>query len=48
MHMYCKDGLVMEFKEYKSGLYFFDVTEQGNTNLNTETNYNYLPVYSLL
>ena len=43
-----QDGLIMEFKEFKPGLYFFDLTEQkNNTNTTSDINYTYLPSYSL-
>ena len=48
MYMHHKDGLIMELKEYKSCLIFFDVLEQGKTNPSSEINYNYLPLYSFL
>ena len=49
MFVHREDGYVMEFKQYKSGLYYFDVAEQvGNSNHSSNMNYDYLPSFSLV
>ena len=34
--MYREDGLIVEFKDYTSGLYLFDVSEQGKNNTSSD------------
>ena len=48
MYVHRKDGLIIEFNEYKSGLYFYDVADQGKNITSSDINYNYLTSYSLL
>jgi hypothetical protein len=36
IHVYKKDGTIMSFKEYKNGLYFYDVTDPTSRNYSTE------------
>ena len=44
-----EDGMVMEFKQYKFGIYYVDVTEQGKqSNTSSDINYNYYPSFSLI
>ena len=48
MFVHRNDGVTMEFKQYKSGLYYFDVADQGEKyNTISEYNYDYLPFFSL-
>ena len=38
MYVYYEGDLVMEFKDHKSDLYFFNVAKQCNTNLSSDIN----------
>lgn len=49
MFVHLEDRFVMEFKQYKYGLYYFDVAEQGKqSNISSDINYNYLSSFSLI
>ena len=49
MLVHRSDGMIMEFKQYRSGLYYFDVAEQGKqSNISSDINYDYLPSFSLI
>ena len=49
MYVHRKDGLVMEFKQYRTGLYYFDVAEHmKKSNLSKETSYDYSELFSLV
>ena len=59
MFVHREDGYVMEFREFRSGLYYFDVAEHGGsggggysntvTSKNSSNNsYNYFPYLSLV
>ena len=49
MFVHRKDGCIMEFKQFKSGLYYFDVSKHTHTsNFSSDSNYNYLPSFSLV
>jgi len=45
---HCQHGLVMEFKQYKSGMYYFDVTKHIKYNTSSDVIYDYLPSYSFI
>ena len=49
MFVHREDGCVMEFKQYKTGLYYFDVAERGKRpSTSSDINYHYLPSFSLI
>jgi hypothetical protein len=49
MFVHRHDGVIMEFKKYKSGLYYFDLAEEcEESNTISKYNYDYLPSFSLL
>ena len=49
MFVHREDGCIMEFKQFKSGLYYFDVSKHTHTsNFSSDSNYNYLPSFSLV
>ena len=45
MYVHRRENLTMEFKEYTSGLYYFDVTEHVKYNNISEPIYNHLLFY---
>jgi len=49
MFVHREDGYIMEFKQYQSGLLYFDVAEQEvNFNFSSEPCYEYLPSFALV
>ena len=47
MFVHREDGGIMEFNQFKSGLYYFDIAEQTtNSYFSSDINYNYLPSFS--
>ena len=49
MYVHCKDGLVMELKQYRTGFYYFDVAEHmKKSNLSKVASYDYSESFSLV
>ena len=48
IYVYRQDGLVVELKQFKLRLYYFDLAEHIKSNTSSEIIYNYLPSYSFI